>query len=165
MPDGTAQSVTLDAVADGVFETQLAATATGVYRAHVTADGRSLRGTKFAREAIRTAGVWHGGDDPATAADPNAGARLLCDLLECLSGEAFADAMERWGVDADAARNCIERYCEGVDELGAVESVDREDEGGSRPRPGNVVGVENVTVADLLAGRNPGDVLEGRRDG
>lgn len=149
-PDGTERTVTLDPVEEGVFETNLATSSTGVYRTHVHADGRSLRGKSFTREEIRTASVWHGGDDPEAAGQPNAQARLLCELLECLSRDSFAEAMEQWGVDARAFRECVERYCDGVDELGGLEGLEQGDGTTARPGAGSAVDLDSMTVSDLL---------------
>lgn len=160
-PDGTERTVTLDPVNEGVFETDLATSSTGVYRTHVYADGRSLRGRPFTREAIRTASIWHGGDDPEAVGRPNAQARLLCELLECVSGDPLAEVMEQWGVDARAFRECIERYCEGVDELGELESV--EPGGGTTARPwaGAPVDLDTLSVRELLERANVAQMIEG----
>jgi subtilisin family serine protease len=152
MPDGSTTTVTLDSVADGAFETAVDASATGTYRFHVRARGRSLRGTPFTREQIRTAGVWQGGDEPAPtdASDPRVQGELLCELLECLSTDAFAEAMEEWGVDPDAVRRCVERYCERLEATGQQESSTAS--AGGRPpwatRP--VADFEGMTIADFV---------------
>ncbi len=49
-PDGSSVTVGMDELEDGVFDAQLSGTVAGVYRFHVLATGRTLRGLPFTRE-------------------------------------------------------------------------------------------------------------------
>lgn len=111
-PDGTASTVPLAEGDPGVFEASFTASIAGPYPVRVYAEGETMRGRRFTREAVRTAGVWRGGDAPDPAR-PGAGApdERLCRLLECLVEGAFRETLEEMDVDVDALRKCLDRYC------------------------------------------------------
>lgn len=71
-PDGSKALVVLNAVSDqpGRFEAHRVAAQAGIYRCHFLASGRTTREQTFTREALRTAAVWHGGDNPGTGTFP-----------------------------------------------------------------------------------------------
>ena len=84
-PLGLSQSLQLAEVQPGVFERSFTAGIAGTYEARFAASGKTLRGRRFTREAVRTAAVWIGGDRPPPTSD-GGGKRddKLCDLLRCL---------------------------------------------------------------------------------
>jgi hypothetical protein len=71
-PDGSLVVVPLIAVGaePGRFEAHRNATQAGIYRCRFLAAGRTSREAPFTREAIRTAALWHGGDQPGTGTFP-----------------------------------------------------------------------------------------------
>jgi hypothetical protein len=71
-PDGSTSLIALHAVGGepGRFEAHRNAVQAGIYGCHFLASGRTTRDQHFTREAIRTAAVWHGGDNPGTGTFP-----------------------------------------------------------------------------------------------
>ncbi len=118
-PDGSATTHALAEEPGGTFSLSMPANQSGIYRFTVTAEGGSVRGVPFTREALLTAAVWPGGDRP----DPEPGGRGdsheggdWCHLLRCLleNGAVSDKLRERWreqGFDLDALRDCAERAC------------------------------------------------------
>ena len=120
-PDGSAGTLGMTEEPGGVFGLALRANLAGIYRITVRAEGGSIRGVSFSREAVLTAAVWPGGDHP----DPDPGDRgdsghggdgEWCRLLRCvLDKEAISPELHRrWrkqGFDLDAVRACLEGIC------------------------------------------------------
>jgi hypothetical protein len=103
-PDGSAATLALAPQGDGVYEAIFTAGLSGVYPVRITAEGRSLRGAPFTREALRTAAVWSGGDrPPPTREDED-----WCKKLECLikAGVLNAEALKRLGIDIRRIEKC-----------------------------------------------------------
>lgn len=61
-PWGETSLLQLSELRGGVFESAFKATGPGVWTVRFEANGKTLRGTPFTREAVRTASVWEGGD-------------------------------------------------------------------------------------------------------
>jgi hypothetical protein len=103
-PDGSATTLALFPQGDGVYEGTFTAGLPGVYPVRITAEGRSLRGAPFTREALRTAAVWSGGDRPP----PSREDEDWCKKLECLieAGVLSAEALKRLGIDVGRIKKC-----------------------------------------------------------
>jgi murein tripeptide amidase MpaA len=105
-PDGSSQLLSLAAQGQGVFQTTFNASMTGIYPVRVTAEGRTLRGFHFTREAVRTAMAWAGGDSkPPTHHDDS-----WCSFLRCLVETKALDPelLKRLGVDVSSIGKCCE---------------------------------------------------------
>lgn len=112
-PDGTTYTLALDEISPGVFETTHMAHHSGVYPVRVHAEGTTAQGRHFTREHLLTGAVYRGGDDPLpTGHNGTVPDRRFCELLLCLTEEAFAEYFEERGVDVDAIRRCLKKYCE-----------------------------------------------------
>lgn len=116
-PDGTDTTLPLSEVEPGIFEAQLIAGISGVYRFRVLANGTTLRSLPFTREQLLTGAVWQGGNEPfpTDPGDPD-GKRELCELLDCLLDERtirseLRDRLRKLGLDVDAVRKCVATYC------------------------------------------------------
>jgi murein tripeptide amidase MpaA len=105
-PDGATPVLALAGRGDGVFETEFTAPVAGVYTILITAEGRTLRGFRFTREAVRTAIAWHGGDAPPPTKHDNG----WCGLLRCLLDSKAIDPemLKRLGVHLDRMAECCE---------------------------------------------------------
>jgi murein tripeptide amidase MpaA len=103
-PDGSASTLWLAAQGEGVYQGTFTASLSGVYRVRITAEGRSLRGAPFTREALRTAAVWAGGDRPP----PNATDEDWCKKLGCLidSGVLNPEVLKQFGIDVGRLGKC-----------------------------------------------------------
>jgi hypothetical protein len=118
-PDMTQSTMLLHAVADepGAFQASRIATQSGIYRFRFLASGRNSRDQRFTREAIRTAAVWHGGDNPGGGKNEDGGGRPdWCDLLECVFGHGVLsdDLIKRLkaqGIDLERLRDCLGKLC------------------------------------------------------
>jgi hypothetical protein len=118
-PDGSTGTLGLTEESGGVFSLALRASLAGIYRFTVRAEGGSVRGVPFTREALLTAAVWPGGDrpDPDPGEDPgHGGTPEWCRVLRCLlEKDAISPRLqEQWheqGFDLDALRGCLERIC------------------------------------------------------
>jgi len=112
-PDGSQATLALAEVAPGVFEGATPAPLPGIYPVRFRADGRTLRGSPFTREALRTGIAWHGGDrPPPTQSGSGVKQPDLCHLLECLIEER---GIQRWlkthDIDPAHLARCIEGAC------------------------------------------------------
>lgn len=149
-PDGTTATTSLDEVEPGVFETRLAASLSGAYQFSLVAEGRTLRGRRFTREQLLTAGVWNGGDAP-TPTDDGSSTRdeAFCRLLTCLADGSLRKVLEELGVDADELEACLEAYCE------RLRTTPEDDpQGDERPRRPSVdveALLEDPRIRDLLS--------------
>ena len=103
-PDGSASNLWLPSQGEGVYQGTFTASFWGVYRVRITAEGRSLRGAPFTREALRTAAVWAGGDRPP----PSTTDEDWCKKLECLieAGVLNAEVLKRLGIDVGRLSKC-----------------------------------------------------------
>ena len=103
-PDGSIPTLWLSPQGEGVYEGSFKASLPGIYTIRITAEGRSLRGAPFTREAVRTAVAWSGGDRPPPRADDES----WCEKLECLieSGTLNVEVLKRLGVDLKRIRAC-----------------------------------------------------------
>ncbi len=113
-PDGTATTVILSEVEAGVFEVSFAAAQSGIYQLIFRAEGKTWYGRSFTREELRTAAVWHGGDNqpPTTAADPFARDEQLCELIKCiLNDKGVAEYLRRHEIDVRRLSRCLLQIC------------------------------------------------------
>lgn len=112
-PDGSTGTLGMPEEPGGVFSLALRANLAGIYRFTVRAEGGSIRGAPFTREALLTAAVWPGGDRP----DPDPGADgEWCRLLRCIldKGAISPELQARWrkqGFDVEAVRACLKGVC------------------------------------------------------
>lgn len=125
-PDGSITAVALHAIngEPGRFEAHRIAAQAGIYKCHFVASGRTSREQHFTRETIRTAALWHGGDNPGTGTFPGSdgpvgcGRPDWCALLECLfaDGVIAPELVKRitaQGLDLGRLRDCLARHCTG----------------------------------------------------
>jgi hypothetical protein len=106
-PDGSNRSLTLARQGDGVFEGEFIAGLGGTYPVRISADGRTLRGYRFTREAVRTAFAWAGGDEkPPSGHDGS-----WCSFLRCLAETKAVDPelLKHLGIDLQRLGKCCER--------------------------------------------------------
>lgn len=117
-PDNTSTALTLAEVDQGVFETTVNSSLSGIYRFRVRARGNTLSGLPFTREQELTGTVWKGGDNhrPSDSSDSDDLLQQLCGLLTCLfsskniSAKLAARLMEM-GVNLAGLRKCLEIFC------------------------------------------------------
>lgn len=103
-PDSSEVTFYLNAIAEGLYEVEFKANLSGTYIIRITAEGRSLRGAPFTREAVRTAVVWKGGDKEP----PSSQGDCWCGLIRCLldSKAIDAEALKRLGIDVKGLLHC-----------------------------------------------------------
>lgn len=105
-PDGATPALQLAPQGDGVFETRFAAPLAGIYTIRITAEGSTLRGARFTREAVRTAITWAGGDSkPPSKHDDG-----WCSVLRCLIDSKAADPelLKRLGINLERLSRCCQ---------------------------------------------------------
>lgn len=120
-PDGSQSLMPLGEVPGepGIFEADLEAAQTGIYRFRILAAGRTRREQRFTREAIRTAAFWRGGDLPERGSDPSGEqddrAPDWCALLDCLVhdviDERLAKRLLELGFDLQHLKACLAKNC------------------------------------------------------
>jgi hypothetical protein len=110
-PDGAISTQVLAGQGGGLYESNLTAALNGIYRIRITAQGKSLRGFAFTREAVRTAIVWRGGDAPPPTRQDDG----WCSVLRCLveSKAVSLEVLRRLGIDIQELRRC----CEGLERI------------------------------------------------
>ena len=94
----------LNPIAEGVYEVAFTANLSGTYTIRITAEGHSLRGAPFTREAVRTAIVWPGGDREPPSSDGDSWCRLILCLLE--SKAIDPEVLKRLGVNVEGLLRC-----------------------------------------------------------
>ncbi|MGW0828671.1 M64 family metallopeptidase [Streptomyces sp. NPDC002845] len=109
-PGGGQQSVTLAPTPGGDHVGAFTTTSPGLYPIRVRAQGETLHGSRFTREQVLTAVAIDGGGHPPGLGEGDALVDLLCCLVshQAIRPETF----ERWGIDPELARRCLERLCE-----------------------------------------------------
>lgn len=103
-PDSSEIAFYLNTIAAGVYEITFTANLSGTYSIRITAEGYSLRGVPFTREAVRTAIVWSGGDRQPPSSDSDSWCRLIRCLLE--SKAIDPELLKRLGVNIDGLLRC-----------------------------------------------------------
>lgn len=105
-PAGAPVTLSLIEGADGEFDATMVAAQPGVYRLRFLGSGRTTRGSAWTREALRSAAIWRGGNNPPPKPS---GQDRLCKLLRCLekTGGLDLDFMKKLGIDPDALRRCL----------------------------------------------------------
>jgi murein tripeptide amidase MpaA len=105
-PDGSAPVLGLAPRGEGAYETEFKAPLSGVYTIRITAEGRTLRGFPFTREAVRTAIAWRGGDSPPPTKHDDG----WCGLLRCLLDSKAIDpeVLKRLGIDPERIAKCCQ---------------------------------------------------------
>ncbi|HVR65350.1 MAG TPA: M14 family zinc carboxypeptidase [Verrucomicrobiae bacterium] len=103
-PDGGMVTVPLPAIAEGAYQAEFTAPMAGVYTVRIVAEGSSLRGARFTREAVRTAAVWQRGDAPPPTSHDDG----WCGLLRCLleSKAINPELLRRYGIEVDRMLKC-----------------------------------------------------------
>ena len=150
---------------DGRFTAVFATDAAGTYACRIRATGRTRAGYAFHREQTQTAVVWRGGDHDALPPGDDGLTgwleerdRRLCELLRCLvaDGQALSpEAVKRLaaaGIDVQAARKCLEKYC-----ASSREQAPRDD----RPRPAN----RRAATSPLPRIAEPASLSSAKREG
>jgi hypothetical protein len=114
-PDNTTTELSLVEVDQGVFETTIRTTVSGVYQFRIMASGLTMRGSAFTREQLLTGAVFQGGDGPFPFGgnDPNGHNMQLCHLLQCLfNSETVRNFFSKYDIDGTMLIKCIKRFCE-----------------------------------------------------
>ena len=126
LPGGSERKVTMGETDPGQFTGGFTADYAGVYQVRVYARGNTFYGTRFTREQVLSAVAFKGGDAPPSRGDGGIGGILdwlderdkrLCKLLECLTsehvlGKEFERHLRELGVDLEALRKCLARWCQ-----------------------------------------------------
>ena len=113
-PDNTQTTAVMSEVQPGVFESLTLASAPGIYRFRILAEGKTLRARPFTREQTLTGAVWRGGnsDPPTSKDDPTGSSDQLCSLIACLlRNKGLIELLKKHGIDPDELRRCFGAYC------------------------------------------------------
>jgi murein tripeptide amidase MpaA len=105
-PDGATSILPLAPRGDGLYEVEFTASAAGVYTLRIHAEGRTLRGFPFTREAVRTATVWEGGNAPPPTRHDDGWCNVLRCLLETKAIEL--ETLKRYGIHVDRLLKCCQ---------------------------------------------------------
>jgi len=113
-PSGAVATVGMVETEPGVFSGASVAPVPGVYPVRIVAEGQTLRGEPFTREATFTGVALEGGDRPTAPlpGDPRGAEVDLCKLLSCLlQPEVAGRFLERHEVDVSRLAECVELLC------------------------------------------------------
>jgi hypothetical protein len=109
-PAGALYLVSLSETAPGAFSGQIETTIAGVYTLRFRAAGSTFAGQPFQQEQTRTAAVLVPRPAPEDSGGTPDGKQHLCELLSCLI-ETQPRVFQQLGVDTDALRRCLKRWC------------------------------------------------------
>jgi hypothetical protein len=100
------QDLWLSELGDGAYEASFVASVAGVYVIRIHTEGRTLRGFRFTREAVRTAAVWRGGDNPPPTKHDDG----WCGVLRCLleANAVDLELLKRLGIRPDRLLKCCD---------------------------------------------------------
>ena len=109
-PDLSTMNLTLNRVADGVYSASFTASLPGVYPCRVRAEGYFNSKDKFTREKTLTVATYYGNYSTTPPDD------TLCQVLHCLTSEnvltkAAVERLQKFGINAEAFRKCLEENC------------------------------------------------------
>ena len=104
-PDNSKVMFYLNPIAEGIHEVEFKANLFGTYIIRIAAEGHSLRGAPFTREAVRTAIVWPGGDREPPSGDGDYWCRLIRCLLE--SKAIDPEVLKRLGVNVEGTHSLL----------------------------------------------------------
>ncbi len=118
-PDSTVAVLPLAEVEPGVFEASFPANQAGIYACRLRANGHTLRGRAFTREALLTGLTWRNGDTPPviTPGDTSTGTpgtpdNPFVDLICCLNeAGTLKEYLAQHGIDPDAFTRCLRPIC------------------------------------------------------
>ena len=103
-PDGGMITVPLPAIAEGSYQAEFTAPMAGVYTVRIVAEGSSLRGARFTREAVRTAAVWPRGDAPPPTSHDDGLVRPLA--VPAGIKAINPDLLRRYGIEVERMLKC-----------------------------------------------------------
>ncbi|MEV6158467.1 S8 family serine peptidase [Nonomuraea sp. NPDC052129] len=108
-PTGAAATVALPEAAPGVFEEALVAALPGVWTVLFQATGKTMRGTQFTRESVRTVALWRGGDryQPKEGEEPKVRRRKAWRVVQ--QDEELVELLSRRLTDAGLSLEDLER--------------------------------------------------------
>lgn len=108
-----------------MFSTEINANMVGIYRFRILASGRTSDEIPFTREQLRTAALWHGGDNPQQPVDSSDNFDW-CKLIKCIIDKGvisreLVKKLDANGLDIIKLRKCIcsynkrsNNYCETI---------------------------------------------------
>ena len=105
--------MTLAQTEPGMYEGSFEAIAPGVYQLRFLATGRSLAGFPFTREALRTASVTPGGNQPPTIPTDDDPWHEICEIVECMLGsDRLREILAKLGLDEGTLLECLGKVCD-----------------------------------------------------
>lgn len=114
-PDRTTTQIPLIEVEPGVFEGEMPASLSGIYRLLFRGEGTTWHGLHFTREELRTVAVWRSGDapPPTSKMDTRSRDEQVCHLLECiLNEESVVKFLHKHEIDQKQVSSCLRRFCQ-----------------------------------------------------
>ena len=112
-PDNTSTTVYFNKTEQGIYEVDLKANASGIYKFRIMADGNTYRQHRYTREQVLTGTIYKGGDNtPPTSNDtPHSSAEeSLCKLLSCLNknmNKKLHERLRSYGIDVEGFKKCF----------------------------------------------------------
>ncbi len=146
-PNGSNKVLSLEETETGEFSTYFTAQLSGIYQLTIKAEGRSMAGKPFLREAIRSVSIYKRNPIERPADSGNDQADVICSILHCvISQKNVRDFLKRNKLDPEELKKCLMENCsDNGRKSGSVSST-------SSSKVGTVKEMEKRNVAATEAG-------------
>lgn len=114
-PNGNDKTVTLKEIETGEFSASFIAERSGIYQITIKAEGRSMAGEPFTREALRSVSIYKGNPERPAGSGNDDGA-AVCKTLQCLiSKDSVRNYLKNNKIDPDELNKCLMEHCNETD--------------------------------------------------
>jgi hypothetical protein len=110
-PNGRRSLIELQQTNKGYFEGKFKSTISGIYSIRFKANGISMSGQRFTREALRTISLYK--ENPITLTDDSTkDDAKICEIIECfLSEKGIQEYLKKNNIDPDNITKCLKYHC------------------------------------------------------
>lgn len=110
-PNGSRITIELQQTNKGYFEGKFKSSISGIYSIRVKANGISMAGNRFIREALRTISLYK--ENPIIPTDDTTkDDTKICEIIECfLSGKGIQEYLRKNNIDPDNITKCLKYHC------------------------------------------------------
>ncbi len=110
-PNGNNKLLTLNETETGEFSARFIAEHSGIYQLTIKADGKSMAGKPFLREALRSVSIYKRTPERPTDVTSDTGG-AFCKTIQCLiEQESVRDFLKKNNINPDELKECVMENC------------------------------------------------------